>query len=786
MGDWFDSFVEENKSSLQVITRSAFSIYKKPSKFYEYLINALAVDLEEKRSGAETRYLALKKENFIQSDIEDLFMRSARKSDHAQRAQKKIKDFFKPKAATCATEVKVEITVKEEPVVEVSDSDTETTTNNEDEVSSSLPGQKDLLKLCNLLGVKKGQFMKDEEGSNLVIFSKRVGPKLEVFQNLVGLVDQNAVYFQGNSQFSNRRENTENVLNETREILENLVQNYVLLEDDMDKMSASERRKMVDFCKSNISEGKQQLSKVLDRLYNCLEEMNRKLKKRMSHIKVAKTSAGKLKIVSKNSDKNWEECIEKIEEQGEGLYNFKVEDFEQAQHYFDWLGRNGHEFCYTENVLKRLNKPNEQKKFVERVLVEKMPVVKLILRGKKSVLVDADTLFSSPRLICDLMKMSKKEEGCSEPAPPVMSRLEKKRKPGSGRTAFHKKRPDIVEAIKVFASNTGVGAQIRRRSEVGSMGFNISDVKEFVTDKFFPDNPKKAPGESTLRRLFCASHKNHKAAKRYKGLIKAKPCRKRNDATVGSAHEHRRHCFTMVKIAREFASKHFEEVVCNSADDKCKVPLGPPTVNRLTSINKFFMESDSPNLPDHDIRSGETIVPSGYMFLQFKDGLCLDFRPTASETAMAEQDEDKNEENATELDERLEDALREFQKSIEYDEIGNVVEQNNNVSDESFEPANDQHEAATETVVPLCFCSTTSHKCSQCQKKVCNFCSPNGEDDDRKCKPCFQIPQVDGMFSDSDSYDDSDDDVVVNKQNNRMVIRDDEAVDMENNEQDEQ
>ena len=91
---------------------------------------------------------------------------------------------------------------------------------------------------------------------------------------------------------------------------------------------------------------------------------------------------------------------------------------------------------------------------------------------------------ASPRLIFELMRMSKKEEGCSEPAPPVMSRLEKKRKQGSGRTAFHKKRPDIVEAIKVFASNTGVGAQIRRRSEVGSMWFNISDVKEFLTDSF--------------------------------------------------------------------------------------------------------------------------------------------------------------------------------------------------------------------------------------------------------------------------------------------------------------
>ena len=86
-------------------------------------------------------------------------------------------------------------------------------------------------------------------------------------------------------------------------------------------------------------------------------------------------------------------------------------------------------------------------------------------------------------------------------------------------------------------------------------------------------------------------------------------------------------------MAREFGSKHSTEVTTMSCDDKCKIPLGPPVVNRLTQINKFFLLGDSPNLPDHDVRSGQTIVPNGYMYLDFKDGSCLDFRPTISETS---------------------------------------------------------------------------------------------------------------------------------------------------------
>ena len=56
----------------------------------------------------------------------------------------------------------------------------------------------------------------------------------------------------------------------------------------------------------------------------------------------------------------------------------------------------------------------------------------------------------------------------------------------------------------------------------------------------------------------------------------------------------------------------------------------------MTKINKFFPESDEPNLPNHDIR---TVLPNGHMNLQFKDDVCFDFRPTLSSTKMSESSE---------------------------------------------------------------------------------------------------------------------------------------------------
>ena len=139
------------------------------------------------------------------------------------------------------------------------------------------------------------------------------------------------------------------------------MQNSVLLEDGMENMSAAERRKFSEFCHNKVVEGMEDLTKSLSTLYNQLQEINRKLKKRISHIKQSRNDE-KLKIVSKNSNKTCEECVSQFENQCEGLFKFDLEDVQRGQHYFAWLASNGHEFCYTMDVLKRLNRPLHEKR----------------------------------------------------------------------------------------------------------------------------------------------------------------------------------------------------------------------------------------------------------------------------------------------------------------------------------------------------------------------------------------------------------------------------------------
>ena len=80
---------------------------------------------------------------------------------------------------------------------------------------------------------------------------------------------------------------------------------------------------------------------------------------------------------------------------------------------------------------------------------------------------------------------------------------------------------------------------------------------------------------------------------------------------IKAVHENKaRHvCFSLTKMAREFASRHHESIASMSLDNK--VPIGSPIVHRQCQINKLFLAGDFPNLPDHDIRGSGSIYPNG-------------------------------------------------------------------------------------------------------------------------------------------------------------------------------
>jgi hypothetical protein len=73
-------------------------------------------------------------------------------------------------------------------------------------------------------------------------------------------------------------------------------------------------------------------------------------------------------------------------------------------------------------------------------------------------------------------------------------------------------------------------------------------------------------------------------------------------------------CSAQVSIVMELFTM-FAETMIISGDNKNKIALGVPAVNRESQARKFFLEQAMPHLPIHDFpKSGwHNIVPSGYL-----------------------------------------------------------------------------------------------------------------------------------------------------------------------------
>ena len=386
----------------------------------------------------------MKSQKFPEEVLKDLIEEAAKKSKK-EKNQKKISSFFQQKVAPPAVTLEPEViieTVEDDPVDEdsvVIDIDSEERFAND---------PKYLKELCNFLGVKKVKYLGSSisEEDNISILAEQMLPNIKTYQELSHQVDDNAKYFQARSEFSSLKDQVASKIQKTKDDLEDLVENAVLMTDGVKNISIPEKRKLLEYCLRKRSECIENLSKTMDSLNCLLTQMIRKLQKRKSNLKMRSKSG--FKIISKNSDKSWDQCLAQvIEEETDGIRKFSLEDFVRTVHYFEWLSKTGNEYCQTEDLLKRLNKPACDKEFVERILLEKLPIVKLRITRGVSVLIDAEVLFTTPKLIYTLMKMSgkkKQEENQStgETPPPKFSVPVHSRAKGSGRPSLYKKRPD--------------------------------------------------------------------------------------------------------------------------------------------------------------------------------------------------------------------------------------------------------------------------------------------------------------------------------------------------------
>ena len=666
-------------------------------------------------------------------------------SPSAKKVQKKISSFFSSKSAPVVTEAEAERTEPEENWNEEPEILTDLNDN-----SVETRGVRDVFKV---LGLAKGHEVSTSINmtENIAVISQQIAPLLQLYAEKKQILEASAKYFQQNSKFSNLKSKVEKKVCAFKQLFSNLTDYVIVPKAHMDQKTLAEVSKYLEFCAKRRKELEANIFSLGMDLTNLLKDLNRRFDKRISNLKI-KSIEKSVTITCENGEKTWSQCIEAVEPVIEGVFKLSVEDFEKIKNYFNLMAVEKHEFCLPQDIVKYLGFPASSLKFVTKMIVKCFPVIHL-QKSPMSILIDAEQFFGSAIQIFHLFqliegseKMIKPEEvHLAEPAP------DKPRKPGSGRPSLLKKRPDIVQSVSEFASNCGVTAHERRRNTTGQLGFNIPDVHRFVEEKFFKETPEKAPSVSSIRRLFSAASKHHKASKFYHGIINARPATKRNDATVGEAHAHRHHCFSLVKMVREFCAKHAQDCQVCSADDKCKLPYGCPVVSRLVNLRKFFLEDDCPNLPDHDMRSS-TITPNGYMFLHLKENQFNNF-PTISATKMSEETEDDSSADSL-ADADLETFLFDNWIGIE-DEFGEMMSDHESDVETATASSNKPKE--------LCFCLTTTSKCCSCKAAVCDFCSPNPEDFAKRfCSKCFSlseslsIVQVDGLevFSDSDSDED--------------------------------
>ena len=78
----------------------------------------------------------------------------------------------------------------------------------------------------------------------------------------------------------------------------------------------------------------------------------------------------------------------------------------------------------------------------------------------------------------------------------------------------------------------------------------------------------------------------------------------------------------------EFSQKFSDELITLSCDNMNKLNVGGGMmVGRYHQIRRIYMRDNSPDYEDHDFNlPGHKVIPSGYMLLEFKDNLTMEYQ----------------------------------------------------------------------------------------------------------------------------------------------------------------
>ena len=161
-------------------------------------------------------------------------------------------------------------------------------------------------------------------------------------------------------------------------------------------------------------------------------------------------------------------------------------------------------------------------------------------------------------------------------------------------------------------------------SDTGSLnhGTKLKDMVK-VCLKEIPGLAEAHPtfSKDTVARQMPPPHPHTERGKSYKGNINSKSTFVRNDYSPESKFEHFNNAFHKIQMELGFAFPG--EVWTIPSDNKQTISLSRTAVDRHIQPKRHFKVGMAPRIPTHDFprdpaSAGETIIPSGYLVLEYK------------------------------------------------------------------------------------------------------------------------------------------------------------------------
>ena len=368
-------------------------------------------------------------------------------------------------------------------------------------------------------------------------------------------------------------------------------------------------------------------TKIFEKLCSLdLQPLTKKLRKRNQTIisnqkSYSNKTTQKVRVETriKNGSKTWDQCLDTIETKGGIRHKSLFLDLEMALSIQAEFISNEERYLTADDLAKIVNCPGIEKANFADVCVDNLPVIK-IKKGKDIRIYEAKTFLKDPNLLLELWENQEKFSTLEKENDMVI--VDVQRQKGSGRPVGSRKlRRNVIEGIQQFIEHCGQPAEERRRldiSKFGGQGSGVTwknNVYKFVIDNFFNGDPS-AVSKTTVRRTGLPPNRASRSAKYYRGDVKARPSSALNNKNLGKVHLNAQYCASTVKTNLEFCAVNKKYCRVVSVDDKAKLNIGPnPVISRLVSAPRTYMEGQVPSIPDHDIKTGSTITPRGYMFL---------------------------------------------------------------------------------------------------------------------------------------------------------------------------